>query len=83
MRASCPAEWLIPADCGTEGDESNGGFPDSEPGIQYFSSGRMGDFRAKAFFQGSTGCALMFGAIILAQIPVGRRRQASLNTEGN
>ena len=29
------------------------------------------------------GCALMFGAIILAQIPVGRRRQASLNTEGN
>ena len=46
---------LDPADCGTEGDESNGGFPDSEPGIQYFSSGRMGDFRAKAFFQGSTG----------------------------
>lgn len=29
------------------------------------------------------GCALMFGAIILAQIPVGRRREASLNTEGN
>lgn len=29
------------------------------------------------------GCALMFGAIILAQIPVGRNREASLNTEGN
>lgn len=29
------------------------------------------------------GCVLMFGAIILAQIPVGRNREASLNTEGN
>lgn len=29
------------------------------------------------------GCALMFGAIILAQIPVGRRRDASLHAEGN
>ena len=46
---------VYPADCGTEGDESNGGFPDTEPGIQYFSFGRMGDFRTEAFVQGSTG----------------------------
>lgn len=69
MRHHVLRSGLYPADCGTEGDESNGGFLilSLESSISVLAGW---DFRAKAFFKEVLGCALMFGAIILAQIPV-------------
>ncbi len=39
---------LYPADCRAEGDESYGGFSDTEPGVMHFCIGRLGNPGAEA-----------------------------------
>ena len=66
---------LYPADHRSGGSASRRGFPAHEPGIGLFPSWPDGSSCTRPLSARELGgCALLFAAILLAQVPVGRKR---------